>query len=173
MNKPQTYIHYPWQTIFIANTVSTGIYLAGILILGFLSIWALIFFIACILFLEIRLLRISCTHCYYYGQQCAFGKGKLSAFFFKKGDPSAFNERCISWKTMIPDMLISVIPLITGIYLLITDFNWLVVLAMLVVIGLTTAGNSYVRGTLACKYCKQMELGCPAYELFNKKSGAT
>ena len=69
---------------------------------------------------------------------------------------------------MVPDMLISLNPLLGGIYLLIIDFNWFTLLAMLVIVGLTTAGNNFVRGTLACRYCKQKELACPAYELFNK-----
>jgi len=34
---------------------------------------------------------------------------------------------------------------------------------------LTSAGNSYIRGSLACKYCQQRELGCPAEKLFNKE----
>jgi hypothetical protein len=34
---------------------------------------------------------------------------------------------------------------------------------------LTFIGNGLVRGSLACKYCKQREIGCPAEQLFNKK----
>ncbi|MBN1952384.1 MAG: hypothetical protein JW801_14380 [Bacteroidales bacterium] len=168
MTRPSSFINYPWHTILIASAVTFGIYFAGIFILAVLNPWIALSFLAYILFLEFRLLRYSCTNCYYYDKSCAFGRGKLSALLFKKGNPDTFNQKCISWKSMIPDILISLIPLTAGIYLLITDFNWLILFAMLAILGLTTAGNNYVRGSLACNSCKQKELGCPAYELFNK-----
>jgi len=36
-------------------------------------------------------------------------------------------------------------------------------------IGLATQGNYLVRSRIACKYCKQRELGCPAEKLFRKQ----
>lgn len=168
-NQPYT-SHYPWSTVAISNAVSLGIYFLGAFLTGSLSVWLLIAFVLYILILEIRLLRYSCVNCYYYGLRCAFGKGKLSALLFRKGDPEVFHRKCITWRTMIPDILISLVPLIAGIVLLITDFRWIYLFAMILIAGLTSAGNGYVRGTLACKHCKQRDLGCPAYELFNKKT---
>jgi hypothetical protein len=125
--------------------------------------------IAYILILEIKLLKSHCVNCYYYGKYCAFGKGKLSALFFKKGSPKEFNRCKINWKDILPDFLVSIIPLIVGIVLLIRNFDWVLLILMIALLLLTSAGNSFVRGSLACKYCKQRKLGCPAEQLFNKK----
>ncbi|MFH1684097.1 MAG: hypothetical protein ABIA67_04360 [Candidatus Margulisiibacteriota bacterium] len=35
------------------------------------------------------------------------------------------------------------------------------------ILGVPVVG--YLRGSLACKFCKQRELGCPAEQLFSKK----
>lgn len=42
-------------------------------------------------------------------------------------------------------------------------------LALLFLMVLSTTGNAFIRGTFACQYCKQRDLGCPAEQLFNKK----
>jgi len=74
----------------------------------------------------------------------------------------------MTWKDLIPDILITAIPLTIGIALLITRFNFSILLAIMILILLSTAGNNYIRGTLTCRHCKQMELGCPAVKMFNK-----
>lgn len=37
--------------------------------------------------LEVQLLKGHCVNCYYYGEICGFGKSKLCAWLFKKGEP--------------------------------------------------------------------------------------
>ena len=69
---------------------------------------------------------------------------------------------------MIPDLLVSLIPLAVGIILLIIKFEPLILFALILLVAFTTAGNGYIRGTLTCTNCKQRELGCPADKLFNK-----
>lgn len=87
---------------------------------------------------------------------------------FAKGDISKFCAMKLTWKDMIPDMMVSFIPLVTGIVLLILHFNLVLLSALLLLTILTTAGNAYTHGSLTCKYCKQRDLGCPAEALFNK-----
>lgn len=169
MNKLlQTYT-YPWHTILISNTVNLLVYLSGIIILSQLTIWIALLFIGYILFLEFRVLKHSCSSCFYYGKWCAFGKGKLAGIFFKKGTPNSFSTKCINWKTMLPEMLVSIIPLLIGLYLLIIEFHWLILCCILIITIMSSAGNAFVRGKLACSSCKQKDLGCPAYDLFNQK----
>jgi len=154
--------------IAIYNTVSYGIYIIGIYIMfrfGAIFGWLYIFFCLCS---EIRIMRMSCIHCCYYGKWCGAGKSKLAALLFKRGDPRKFIEKEITWKHLIPDMLVSLIPFVTGIYLLFVSFNWIVLVAILLLILLTTLGNAFVHGNIVCKYCKQRELGCPAEKLFSK-----
>lgn len=48
-------------------------------------------------------------------------------------------------------------------------FSWLILILMVVILLLTTVGNSMVRGALACRYCRQRGIGCPALRLFEKR----
>ena len=57
---------------------------------------------------------------------------------------------------------------LVGIVLLIRDFSWLVLAMVILLLFLATLGNGVIRGSLACKYCKQREIGCPAEQLFAK-----
>ena len=126
-------------------------------------------FAAYIIWVETRLLLKSCKYCYYYGKLCAFGKGKCSALLFKKGEPEKFLRTEITMKDVIPDFLTFIFPLIGGIVLLFSNFSWLIVVLLAILVILGFGGNAVVRGSFACKYCKQREIGCPAEKLFGKK----
>ncbi|MHC4628364.1 MAG: hypothetical protein ACYTDV_15410, partial [Planctomycetota bacterium] len=103
---------------------AASIYGIGLYILAQCGIWwAVLYLLYCGGF-EIRLLRCHCVNCYYYDKVCAFGKGKLSALMFKKGDPQKFAEHQIRWLDLLPDFLVLIFPLIGGIVLLVTAFNW-------------------------------------------------
>ncbi|MDI6645287.1 MAG: hypothetical protein QME14_09540 [Methanobacteriaceae archaeon] len=136
------------------------------IIYGLGLIYTILYLIYCIV-LEINLLKNGCIDCYYYGKICGFGKGKLSALFFKKGDNINFSKRKLSWKHMIPDMMVFILPIIAGIIQIIFQFSWNVLVMMLIIIVLSMAGNAIVRGFLTCKKCVQRQLGCPAEKLFN------
>ena len=168
MKKQKYYEKYPYWIIIISNVFSIAIYLIGAFIIYQLgSIW-LVSYLLYILWIEIRILRRSCVNCYYYGKYCAFGKGKISYLLFKKGDSKKFIQDKITWKDIIPDFMVSLIPMLVGIAILIIDFNWFLLTMIVILALLTFAGNALVRGSLACKYCKQREIGCPAEQLFNK-----
>ena len=93
----------------------------------------------------------------------------MSSLLFKKANPQKFAKDKITWKDILPDFLVSIIPIVIGIVLLILKFNWLILILIVLLVILTSAGNGFVRGSLACKFCKQREIGCPAEQLFNKK----
>jgi hypothetical protein len=167
MEVPRTYENFPFRIVFLSNLVSGLIYISGFIITFRLHWIVAAIYVAYLLVLELRLLSQHCTACYYWGKTCGFGKGRISRVFFKKGDPSKFCGDNMSWKEMIPDLLITLIPLVIGIVLLIHSFEILLLSAVVLLIVLTTSGNGYIRGNLTCKYCKQRETGCPAYKLFN------
>ena len=168
MGQPKTFENYPCRIIIISNLVSIAIYLIGAYIIYQVGIIWLLLYLLYIFGLEIRLMKRSCVNCYYYGKFCAFGKGKISSLFFKKGNSHKFIKDKITWKDILPDFLVSIIPLVVGIVLLILKFNWLILSLIVLLVILTSIGNGFVRGTLACKFCKQREIGCPAEQLFNK-----
>lgn len=169
MNSETKYENYPLRIIIISNLVTLFTYISGTLIIYQTGVFWTLLYILYIVFIEIRLLRTGCVHCYYYGKVCAFGRGKLCSLIFRKGDPQKFADKQITWKDLVPDMLIGIIPLIAGISTLIMDFRWLILILVLLLVLLNTQGNAFVRGTLACTYCKQLKLGCPAANLFWKE----
>jgi hypothetical protein len=161
------YDRYPLQAVFLTNLFNLFVYALGIIIIHHLGWLYAGLYIAYILILEIRLLKYHCPDCFYYGKVCAFGKGAVSRWFFKKGNPQKFTCREFSYKDLIPDMLVFIIPAITAIVLLILDFTWILLGSLLLLVALNTFGNAYIRGQIACKNCRQKELGCPAVEFFN------
>ncbi len=163
----ETYENFPLHIVLLSNLFSLATYGIGAYIsfkLG--AAFAVAYLVYC-LFLEVRLLRKSCINCYYYGKLCALGKGKLAAILFKKGEPESFSNTQINWVDLLPDMLVMIFPLIAGIILLFKGFSWLIFILLITLVFLSTAGNDFIRGSLACKHCKQRELGCPAERFFS------
>jgi uncharacterized membrane protein len=160
--------NYPWWILILSNALSLSIYGLGFMIMIRLGWIISIIYLIYISILEYRLIRNHCPNCFYWGKTCGFGKGRLSAILFKKGDAAKFCLNEFSWKDLIPDLLISLIPFITGIVLMIIKFDYMILIAVILLVLLSTKGNEFIRGKLTCRYCKQKELGCPAEELFNK-----
>ena len=169
MKQAKPYENYPLWIILVANIVSIAIYLAGAFIIYQAAGLWVILYLAFIGLLEIRLIRGHCTDCYYYGKRCAFGQGKLSSLFFKKGNPANFCKKNIGWKDLALDFMVSLIPMVIGGAILLFSFSWLIVVLVILLFVLSFPGNAFVRGSLACKHCKQRGLGCPAEKLFQKK----
>lgn len=168
MDTKKTFENYPLRTVIRSNAVSIAIYALGFFIISGIGFTFSFLYLLYIFALEYRLLKKHCINCYYYGKTCGFGRGRLSAWFFQKGNISRFCNKKMGWKDMIPDILVSLIPFLVGIILLILDFNFMVLSTTALLFLLTTLGNGYIRSKLTCQYCKQRKLGCPAEELFNK-----
>jgi hypothetical protein len=163
---------YPVSTIITSNFVSLSIYGIGSYIMFWVGAISFAVYLVFIISQEIILYTNSCKNCYYFDKFCAFGKGKIACLFTKKGDPDVFTKRPVSWQSVVPDLLVTLIPLITAVVLMIVDFHWILPVMLVLLILLTSVGNSYIRGVLACKYCRQRELGCPAEKLFNREKPA-
>jgi hypothetical protein len=58
---------------------------------------------------------------------------------------------------------------IGGFLLLLNRFTWFTAVLMAALLVLAFAGNAAIRGSMACKFCKQRKLGCPACEMMVKK----
>ena len=168
MEITKRYENFPFGIVILSNSVSILIYLSGFTITLSLSWIGAILYLVFILALEFRLLSKHCVNCYYWGKTCGFGKGRVSSLFFKRGDQSKFCEKSFTWKDMIPDLLVSLIPLLISIGLMIIEFKFFLLLVTIILIAMTTIGNGFVRGNLTCKNCKQREIGCPAEQLFSK-----
>lgn len=168
MEQQKCYENYPTWIVAVSSLVSFAIYFIGGFLIYQIGFPWLVFYASYIFILELRLLKGHCVDCYYFGKTCAFGKGRLSSFFFKRGDPTKFGQKKITWKDIAPDFLVSVMPIVSGIVILIINFNWLILFLLALLFFLGFSGTALVRGKLACKHCKQRELGCPAQKLFEK-----
>jgi hypothetical protein len=168
MSITKRYDSFPAWIVILSNLVSFLIYVVGFSLILKTGWLIAVFYLVFILALEYRLLSKHCVNCYYWGKTCGFGQGRISSLFFHKGDPSKFCDKKMFWKDMIPDMMVTLIPLGFGIVFLITEFTFLVLASLIFLIVLTTFGNGFIRGTLTCKFCRQRDLGCPAEQLFSK-----
>ena len=172
MENNKVYENFPFWIPLLACGLSLSIYALGIYIFWLLGIAFMILYIIFCLWIELKILKGSCVNCYYYGKTCGLGRGRLCGLLFNKGNPESFSEKEISWKDLIPDFMVLIFPLIGGTIILIRDFNRLILILMVILVVLCMGGNALIRGSLACKYCKQRELGCPAERLFNKGAKA-
>jgi len=168
MQNNKAYDNFPIWIPLLSCALSLSIYALGAVIFSQLGMLYTVLYLMFCLWIELKLLKGSCVNCYYYGKTCGLGRGKLCALLFKKGSPEEFAEKEVSWKDLIPDFLVMIFPLIGGTIILIRDFTWLILTLMVLFAIHSFGGNALIRGSLACKYCKQKELGCPAEQLFNK-----
>jgi len=162
------YEKYPAGIVVMSNLVSLLVYGTGVVILSGYGLFWVIIYVLYILLLEFRLLSRHCVDCYYYGKTCAFGKGYLSSLLFDRGRPEKFNQKQITWKDMVPDFLVFILPVLAGIGLLAQVFSWFILSLTIALLFLGFFGNAFVRGKLACRHCKQRDIGCPADQLFDK-----
>ena len=170
--KTSSFENFPWWMVLICNGVGLTIYAIGLFLMACLGIvWGVLYAAYCV-WVEWRILSGSCRSCYYFGKRCGFGKGRLCSWFFTKGAEQNLCTKRISWRDVVPDFMVSLIPLGVGITMLLRNFSWLVLLLIVTLVGLGSVGTGLVRGQLACRYCKQREIGCPAEELFSKAKHA-
>lgn len=167
MNQPVTYERYPLGIVLASNGVSLAILAIGTYVLIRILPWLAAPYLAYALWIEVRLLSSACVDCAYYGKACAFGRGVVSRWFFRKGQPERFACREIAWTVILPDMLVWLIPLAAGaVFLVWTGWDLVLAVLLIALLGLSTFGTGLVRGTLACDHCQQRILGCPAHDLF-------
>lgn len=169
MEKDTTYENFPYWIALLAIIFSLISYILGALILiGFGIIIVILYLIYCF-GTELMIIFMSCKYCYYYGKVCGLGKGIVTPLFTKKGDPKKFIEKEISWLHLIPGFLVVIIPIIGAIILLILNFSWVLLLMLFIIVIIYFGSAAFIRGSFTCKYCKQREIGCPAYKLFSEK----
>ena len=170
--KTSSFENFPWWMVAICNAVGLAIYAIGLYLMARLGVVCGVLYAAYCVWMEWRLLSRSCRYCYYFGKRCGFGKGWVCSRLFSKVPEHTWCTKRISWRDVVPDFMVSLIPLGVGITMLIRSFSWLVLLLIVALVLLGSVGTGLVRGQLACKYCKQRELGCPAERLFGKTKHA-
>ena len=134
MQEPACHENYPMSTVIVSNLVPLVIWITGALILSQIGLpWALLYLLF-VFALEVRLVSGHCRDCYYYNKTCAFGKGRLSALFFRKGNPERFSQIALTWKDIVPDFLVFLVPVMAGIALLALEFSLTILLSVIVLL---------------------------------------
>lgn len=162
------YEKYPIWIVLLSNLINFSVWFSGIYLVSLVNIWLGLIFFLYIVYMELKVCKVGCVNCYYYGKRCGFGKGSLSSLFFKKGDSKKFGERSFSFKDFIPSLLISIIPIIFGVYLLINKFDWFVLILTIWPVLIWFLSNPIIYGKLICPNCKQRGINCLACEYFKK-----
>jgi len=170
MEECTPYERFPWPIVLLANAVTLSIYAVGFYLLWGLGLWWAVLYVLYCGWMEWRLLTRSCVNCYYYGKVCGFGKGKLCSLLLKQGDPQKFGAGTFSWRDLIPDFGVLVLPAMGAVVSLIRTFSWVTLVLLAILVVLCLGGNAVIRGSFTCRHCKQRELGCPAEQLFSKKA---
>jgi hypothetical protein len=166
MTENTPYENFPLWIPLIALCFSIILYALGAWILiGFGIIVAVLYILYCV-GLEMMVVFRGCKYCYYYGKVCGLGKGKLAPLFTKRGDPRKFSEKQITIVDLLPDFSVTIFPIIGGIILSILDFSPVRVGLMILLLVFSLGGTAFLRGSFACKYCKQRLIGCPATKIF-------
>ena len=169
MDEIRTFEDYPARMVAVSVLVTVAIYAAGTFVLSGFGPVMTASYVLFLLWNEVRVMKLSCVDCYYFGRVCAFGRGKVAALFFRQGNAERFAAKPVTWVQLLPDMLVPLLPLVGGIILLVRQFDWLRAALLAVLLAGATYGNYYVRSSIACRYCKQRELGCPAEQFFGKQ----
>ena len=161
----EAYERYPRSVVLSAVTVALAIYALGATILGRLGWpWAMAYLVYS-LGVELSILHRSCRHCAYYGHVCGLGKGVICALLFGPGDKGLLATQIVSWRDIVPDMLVLILPFAGGVVALTREYDWLLLIMLVALVLLCLGGNAFVRGSLVCAHCAQRELGCPAQRL--------
>lgn len=170
MPQNKTYENFPIWIAIVAIFFSFIVYILGaIILIGFGIFVAVLYLIYCF-GVELLVVFRSCKYCYYHNKVCGLGKGKIASLFTKKGDPKKFTERKVSFTDLIPDFLVWVFPIVGGVILSVIDFSFIRIGLIILLAIISFGGTAIIRGSLACKYCKQGEIGCPALKFFSKKN---
>lgn len=166
----ETYENFPLHIVLFCNAVTLSIYTSGAFIIAPLGTAYVALYLSYCLLIETRVLAISCRNCFYYDKFCAFGKGRICSLFFKKGTPERFLAKAITWFDILPDFLVSLVPIGIGVASLFIHFSWVMLLLVVVISVMAFPVTGFIRSSIACKFCRQREIGCPALQLFAKSN---
>jgi len=92
------------------------------------------------------------------------GLGILSRFLFKKRDSADFGNPQNVTPVAIVSFSILFLPLIAAVIFLLLDFSLALLLLSLAYFVIAFILGFSFRKNLICRYCRQGEIGCPAYE---------
>jgi len=150
---------YSWTTVVSENLVlAIWILLGSILISQISLITGLAYMIFALVMILVVMRKLVCTHCFYYGEKCHVGWGKISSALFEKGEIEEFSS-CAGQK-VAPLLygLLAIIPVIFGIISMVSAFSILKCVLFILMVGAILYSSIFARRK-SCAKCK-MKIVC-------------
>ncbi len=170
MKEPEAFDKYPVSTTIIFWMVGLLNIMIGIYLLSMINIILSVLFLAYVIIIELQVYREGCVSCWYYGKRCASGRGKIAPKLFRKQDPKRFCEKKVTWKNLLPTVLVTAIPVAAGIYVMFQAFTYLVLGLTIIPLLIWFIGSPLLYGKTVCPHCRQGRICCPANDFFGKKA---
>jgi hypothetical protein len=157
--KPTCRSDYSSAQILTHNIPLLSMYALGIIILSFIHILMGLGFLFYLIISNYLFMVLICAYCPHYGSKTALcGYGLLTKYLTQHKPPREFK---VQFKRFIivlfPDWFA---PLFVGIYLLINEFNWLILILLIVFVIDAFGVVLYVSRSQSCKTCK-LKGQCP------------
>lgn len=164
MEKEIYYESYPYIILCLSMMLSVLSCALGTLIFYMInSLLGIGYIILCFISFLIGI-KYRCSFCYYYGKRCYSGLGTLSKLLFRKGNSNDFKNPKNLMPAAIFSFVVLILPLIGAIILMLIEFSWLILILFVSYLIIAIIPGFVLRKNLFCRYCKQGEIGCPAYE---------
>ena len=160
---------FPKNIVITCILFSLIIYLLGAYILTRFGYIAAIIYLLYGLIIEIYVISRSYGSCYYFGKIYAFSTGWPKSQLTKKNDLKQHVKTSITCWGIIPEILIVIFPLISGIHRLIINFSWFCLGLLILFFILYFIGVRIIRKYIICRYCKQRGINCPLERLSFKR----
>jgi hypothetical protein len=156
------YKDFPLSTVLYNGLTIGGATAIGVVIVAQFGLGVMVGYLALLAFAMVGVLSTVCTRCGYYGHRCALGVGKLVPLFFKEGRADEFAgtaPQLLSTGLLLA--LLLVLPVASGVTLLIRQFTAWRLVQLVALVGLLLAGL-VPHPRLVCRHCRQRESGaCP------------
>ncbi len=150
---------YSKSDLILSNFLNMSTYTLGTILIYFLNLYYAILYILFCIIAVILFWKFICSYCPSFGRaRCSSGYGRAAAYLFKKGETRKFSKM---FKLYIPFLsLIWFLPLISGIYLLLSEFSWTQIIILILFIIISFIILPYYSRIHSCKKCPNKKV-CP------------
>lgn len=150
---------YTNSQILTHNIPLISMYILGTGIIYFFNLFFALGFIIYLIISNVLFIVLICTYCPHYGSRtslCGYGlvAKRLAARKRVREFSKAFKRYIV---VLFPNWFA---PLLVGVYLLLTSFNWIILILLIVFILVAFIGVIYVSKSKSCNTCR-LKNNCP------------
>lgn len=157
------YETYPSGIIVLSNVLGILSYAFGTAILWLVSPPVAMAYVGLVIFSYVLSMYLRCRFCCYYGRRCFSGMGVLAAHLLAKGEAEEFGRTRNVAPAAVASFAAMLLPIAGAVALGVEGFSWMSLAMVIIYVVVAIFPGFYVRPNVYCKYCKQGQMGCPAY----------